>query len=69
MLSCFELASILKVNFLKNNTGGVGVDHYVIFRFADILKCKVMKTPFKYLGMLVGGAIGRKCFGMGWWIE
>ena len=54
MLSCFELASGLKVNFLRNSIGGVGVDHHMICRFADILNCKVMKTPFKYLGMLVG---------------
>jgi len=26
MLNCFELASDLKVNFLKNSIGGVGVD-------------------------------------------
>jgi len=29
ILHCFELASALKVNFLKSRIGGVGVDHIV----------------------------------------
>jgi len=33
----------------------VGVNHNLIQCFAEILNCDVMKTPFKYLGMLVGG--------------
>ena len=74
ILSCFELASGLKANFLKSSIGGVGVDHYMICRFPDIVNYKVMKTPFKYLEMLVGGGAARgchrkKCFGKGWWIE
>ena len=53
--NCFELASDFKVNFLKSKIGGVGVNHNLIQCFAEILNCDVMKTPFKYLGMLVGG--------------
>jgi len=55
ILNYFELASGLKVNFFKTRLGGVGVDQMKIFRFATILNCKVMRTPFKYLGMPVGG--------------
>jgi len=40
---------------LKSIIGGVGVDHTAIQQFAAILNCEVMKTPFKYLGMFVGG--------------
>ena len=54
ILHCFELASGLKVNFSKSRIGGVGVDHTVIQQYAAILNCEVMKTPFKYLGLLVG---------------
>jgi len=56
ILHCFELASGLKVNFSKSRIGGVGVDHTVIQQYAAILNCEVMKTPFKYLGFLLGGA-------------
>jgi len=69
MLNCFELASGLKVNFFKSRLGGVGVDQKEVLRFANILNCEVTKTPFKYLGMLVGGVIRGVCFGMKWPIE
>jgi len=62
ILHCFELASGLKVNFSKSRIGGVGVDHTVIQQFATILNCEVMKTPFKYLGLLVGGSHKRVSF-------
>jgi len=55
MLSCFELASGLKANFLKSRIRGVGVEQTKILCFATILNCEVMRTPFKYLGILVGG--------------
>jgi len=54
ILSCFELASSLKVNFLKSSIGGVGVDLFAIQGFTTILNCDVMKKPFKYLGMPIG---------------
>jgi len=58
----FELTSGLKVNFLKSSIGGMGVDHYTICRFAAILNGDVMKTPFKYLGMPVGGCHRKEAF-------
>jgi len=59
ILLCFELASVLKVNFLKSRIGGTGLDQCSLQRFAAILNCKVMVTPFVYLGLPVGGC--HKC--------
>ena len=64
ILHCFELASGLKVNFSKSSIRGVGVDHIVIQQYVAILNCEVMKTPFKYLGLLVGGVTSESRFGM-----
>jgi len=66
ILNFFELASGLKVNFLKSSIGGVGVDTFTIRCFAKMLNCEVMKYPFKYLGMPVGDVTRRKRFGTGW---
>lgn len=55
ILNCFELASGLKFNFEKSSIDMVG-------GCASILNCVVMKTPFKYLGMLVGGCYKRSKF-------
>jgi len=65
-LNCFELSSDLKANFSKSRIGGVGVDQIRIHRFAAILNCEVMVTPFVYLGMQVGVAIRDERFGLGW---
>ena len=65
-LNCFELASGLKVNFLKSSIGGVGVEQFTIHCFVAIINCDVRKTPFKYLGMPVGGCHRKETFGMGW---
>jgi len=64
ILNCFELAFGLEVNFLKSRFGRVGVDQIVILHFVTILNCDVMKTPFKYLAMPVGGCHKRMSFGM-----
>jgi len=69
ILHCFELASGLKVNFSKSRIGGVGVDHTEIQQYAAILNCEVMKTPFKYLGLLVGGVTEEFRFGTVCWKE
>ncbi|XP_068491914.1 uncharacterized protein [Phaseolus vulgaris] len=53
-----------KVNFLKSNIGGVGVESFTIWGFVAILNYEVMKVPFKYLGMPVGGVTGGKRSGM-----
>ena len=43
------------MNFLKSRLGGLGLDQSSIQRFAAILNCNVMATPFVYLGLPVGG--------------
>jgi len=62
ILNCFELAFGLKVNFEKNSIGGVGGDLQTVQCCASILNCALMETPFKYLGMLVGGCHKRSKF-------
>jgi len=62
LLNCFELALGLKVNFQKSSVGGVGCNHLLLQHFAVVLNCVTMKTPFKYLGMLVGGCYKRSRF-------
>jgi len=63
-LNSFELCSGLKVNFLKSRIGGVGIDQTTMQQFTAILNCEVMRIPFKYLGLLVGG-VTREVF-LGW---
>ena len=55
ILNLFELASGLKINFEKSRICGVGGDLHMGQLCVSILNCAVMKTTFKYLGMLVGG--------------
>ena len=55
MLCCFELVSGLKVNFSKSRLGGVSVRQPQLWMYASILNCEVMKVPFTYLDMEVGG--------------
>ena len=62
MLNCFELASGLKVNYMKSHIEGVGCNQYLLQSCATILNCEVMKTPFKYLGMPIQGSHKRRCF-------
>jgi len=62
ILLCFELASGLKVNILKSRIGETGLDQSSLQHFAAILNCKVMVTPFVYLGLSVGGCHKRGVF-------
>ena len=62
MLSCFKLVSGLKVKFLKSRIGGVGVEQTEILSFVFVLNCEIMRTPFKYLGLPVGGCNKRGRF-------
>ena len=62
ILLCFELASDLKVNFVKSTIGGLGLDQSLLQSFAAILNCKVMVTPFVYLGLPIGGCHKRGAF-------
>ena len=62
ILQCFQLSSGLRVNFLKSRIGGTGVDHFLLQRFAVILNCDTMVSPFVYLGLPVGGTHKRDAF-------
>ncbi|GKD28734.1 RNA-directed DNA polymerase, eukaryota, partial [Tanacetum coccineum] len=55
ILYCFSIASGLKINLLKSHILGVGVPHEKVNDAAIFLGCSVMRTPFKYLGVSVGG--------------
>ncbi|XP_068497985.1 uncharacterized protein [Phaseolus vulgaris] len=62
ILQCFELASRLRVNFVKSRIGGMGLSHGSLRSFANILKRDVMGSPFVYLGLPVGGSHKRSDF-------
>ncbi|KAI3815120.1 hypothetical protein L1987_14776 [Smallanthus sonchifolius] len=54
ILRCFNLASGLKVNLLKCQLFGTGIDSHEMDRLAGIFRCKVGSLPFTYLGLKVG---------------
>jgi len=60
ILQCFELSFGLKVNFVKSRIGGMGLRQLSLRRFAAILNCDMMVSPFVYLGLPVGGC-HRRC--------
>ncbi|GJZ91854.1 RNA-directed DNA polymerase, eukaryota [Tanacetum coccineum] len=55
ILHCFLLSSGLKINLKKSHLLGVGTSNDSIIAAALKLGCSVMKTPFKYLRVMVGG--------------
>lgn len=59
LLRVFFLVSGLKVNYMKSNIFGVGVDTLEIARVAAHLKCQVGELPFKYLGVPIGANMKR----------
>ena len=60
ILRCFELASGLKVNFHKSKLTGINVGEQTLEVYANSLHCTLMKIPFKYLGLEIGGNPRRK---------
>ena len=54
IMRCFELVSSLKVNFHKNSLEGVGMNTYVLHRYASIHNCYPMVIPFVYLSIPIG---------------
>ncbi|GJS94182.1 RNA-directed DNA polymerase, eukaryota [Tanacetum coccineum] len=54
ILRCFHLASGLRINIAKSHVLGVGVPLEIVHQGASRIGCEVMKTPFKYLGIMVG---------------
>nr|GEZ45442.1 RNA-directed DNA polymerase, eukaryota [Tanacetum cinerariifolium] len=55
ILYCFSLSSGLKINIMKSNFLGVGVSREAVSIAARNIGCLVTSTPFKYLGVMVGG--------------
>ncbi|GJY35829.1 RNA-directed DNA polymerase, eukaryota, partial [Tanacetum coccineum] len=55
VLHCFSLTSGLKINIQKSHLLGVGVSHSIMVAASDSLGCSIMKLPFIYLGVPVGG--------------
>ncbi|XP_057447160.1 uncharacterized protein LOC130738983 [Lotus japonicus] len=62
ILRSFELASGLKINFAKSKVAGICVDDRLIRCMAAILNCSVMRIPFVYLGLPIGGNPRRLSF-------
>jgi len=54
ILRSFEVVSGLKVNFYKNQMGGVGISVVDMNIFSKCLNCSSMYFPFKYLGISIG---------------
>ncbi|GJW03199.1 RNA-directed DNA polymerase, eukaryota [Tanacetum coccineum] len=55
ILHCFSLLSGLTINLKKSHLLGVGIPIEIVNAAALNLGCSTMKTPFKYLGVMVGG--------------
>nr|GEV29006.1 RNA-directed DNA polymerase, eukaryota [Tanacetum cinerariifolium] len=55
ILHCFSLLSGLKINLIKSQILGIGISNDIVAAVALTLRCSVLKTPFKYLGVMVGG--------------
>ncbi|GKD16398.1 RNA-directed DNA polymerase, eukaryota [Tanacetum coccineum] len=55
----FSLVSGLKINLHKSQLLGVGVASDRIIDAAGSIGCSIMKAPFKYLGVMVGGNMSK----------
>lgn len=54
ILCTFQLISGLKINFSKSQLCGIGIPEDIVQSYADILGCRVVSLPFKYLGLPLG---------------
>nr|GEV22641.1 RNA-directed DNA polymerase, eukaryota [Tanacetum cinerariifolium] len=54
ILRCFSLLSGMSINIHKSHLLGVGILDGMVAEAANSISCSIMKTPFKYLGILVG---------------
>ncbi|XP_058725767.1 uncharacterized protein LOC131597068 [Vicia villosa] len=54
ILLLFKLMSGLKVNFHISSLIGINIPPTWLEEAANILRCRVGSTPFKYLGLLIG---------------
>jgi len=58
----FELLSGLKVNFNKSLLVGINISDSWLSEATSVLRCKVRKIPFLYLGLPIGGNPQRLSF-------
>ena len=62
ILQCFYLSAGLRINVQKCSLMGVGgVSSDEVTRVASIIGCEAAKTPFKYLGVVVGDRMSHSC--------
>ncbi|GJT88766.1 hypothetical protein Tco_1070483 [Tanacetum coccineum] len=59
ILTCFHLASGLKVNFNKSKLLGVGVTNTELISLASTIGCQPSQFPCTYLGLPIGASISR----------
>nr|GFB07593.1 RNA-directed DNA polymerase, eukaryota [Tanacetum cinerariifolium] len=59
VLECFHMVSGLRINMNKSKIMGINVDNDKVYQAASRLGCLVLKTPFNYLGSIVGGNMSR----------
>nr|GEZ35200.1 RNA-directed DNA polymerase, eukaryota [Tanacetum cinerariifolium] len=57
ILNFFSLLSGMTINLKKSHILGLGIRGSTVSEAAASLGCSVMKTPFNYLGIMVGGNI------------
>jgi len=54
ILRSFELVSGLKINFSKSSFGVIGKSEQWAEEAADYLNCRILASPFSYLGIPIG---------------
>ena len=59
ILQCFFLDYGLKININKSRLLGVGVPFDEVETVACLVGCVTFKTPFVYVGSMVGGSMNR----------
>ncbi|XP_071719506.1 uncharacterized protein [Rutidosis leptorrhynchoides] len=59
ILRCFQLVSGLRINMIKSNLLGVGINGVEVDRLAGNLGCRPDKLPFTFLGLPVGKNMNR----------
>ncbi|GJV25153.1 putative RNA-directed DNA polymerase [Tanacetum coccineum] len=59
ILTCFHLASGLKVNFSKSKRYGIGVSNHELSSLASKIRCLASQFPCIYLGLPIGAKMSR----------
>ncbi|GJS99690.1 RNA-directed DNA polymerase, eukaryota [Tanacetum coccineum] len=60
ILRCFSLLSGMSINILKRHLLGFGIPENCVVKAAKSIGCSTMRTPFRYLGILVGDNMSSK---------